>query len=160
MANLARVLPLSHNQPQKVNMSMATFTSRVLQRHKRHVEQVDGKTANKPDNKYYYFAEKLGQVSHALVRDVDPTPLMVTYPYHQNVTDTIAAAKLVLWMGSRGVTTHLHYDWSHNSHIMIRGRKRFILYPPEDVASNLYLYPYALAVRQPIDRRPHHRSLG
>lgn len=34
------------------------------------------------------------------------------------------------WFGSTNVTAYTHYDTSHNLHIVIRGRKKFILSPP------------------------------
>ena len=37
--------------------------------------------------------------------------------------------------------THLHYDWSHNYKVLVKGRKHVVLYPPEDW-QNVYLYPF------------------
>ena len=34
------------------------------------------------------------------------------------------------WFGGENVTAYTHYDTSHNLHTVIRGRKRFILFPP------------------------------
>mgnify|MGYP001083955515 FL=1 len=36
--------------------------------------------------------------------------------------------------------THLHYDYSHNFHAVLQGKKHFLLFPPSDW-ENLYLYP-------------------
>jgi ribosomal protein L16 Arg81 hydroxylase len=33
-------------------------------------------------------------------------------------------------MGSRGVTTQLHYDTNFNFHVQIDGHKHFVLFPP------------------------------
>ncbi|HYH97993.1 cupin-like domain-containing protein [Hyalangium sp.] len=47
--------------------------------------------------------------------------------------------KTGLWMGRQGAHTPLHYDMDAlNLHAVLRGRKRFILFPPED---SPHLYP-------------------
>jgi len=45
-----------------------------------------------------------------------------------------------LWSGSNNITTPLHYDVTHNFYVQIRGRKRFVLFPPKDWRK-LYLFP-------------------
>ena len=50
--------------------------------------------------------------------------------------------RVMLWMGSEGASTWLHYDWSHNMHIMLRGEKKFVLFPERDLVTSLYLYPF------------------
>lgn len=46
-----------------------------------------------------------------------------------------------LWLGARGTTTQLHYDINNNFHALFRGRKRFILYAPDQSGC---LYPTSL----------------
>jgi len=46
-----------------------------------------------------------------------------------------------VWFGPAGATTHNHYDISHNFYAQLYGKKRFILFPPEEY-KNLYLYPF------------------
>ena len=44
------------------------------------------------------------------------------------------------WFGGKDVTAYTHYDTSHNLHTIIRGRKRFLLFPPS-AYKYLKLYP-------------------
>ena len=44
------------------------------------------------------------------------------------------------WFGSTNVTAYPHYDTSHNLHIVVRGKKRFIVYPPSSY-KDLVLFP-------------------
>jgi hypothetical protein len=48
-----------------------------------------------------------------------------------------------VWVGGRGVTTHLHTDAFHNLYAQVSGRKRFILMPPRAVTT-----PNAAAARR------------
>ncbi|HEV8695987.1 MAG TPA: cupin-like domain-containing protein [Lysobacter sp.] len=48
-----------------------------------------------------------------------------------------------LWMGNQ-VTTPAHFDSSHNLAVVVCGRRRFTLFPPEQV-SNLYVGPLDFA---------------
>jgi hypothetical protein len=48
-----------------------------------------------------------------------------------------------LWMGNR-VTTPAHFDSSHNIAVVVCGRRRFTLFPPDQV-SNLYVGPLDFA---------------
>jgi hypothetical protein len=48
-----------------------------------------------------------------------------------------------LWMGNR-VTTPAHYDSSHNLAVVACGRRRFTLFPPDQI-SNLYVGPIDFA---------------
>ncbi|MGE0759473.1 MAG: cupin-like domain-containing protein [Pirellulaceae bacterium] len=43
----------------------------------------------------------------------------------------------LMWFGQHGATTCLHYDRMHNLMAMVRGRKRFLIFAPEDLP---YLY--------------------
>jgi hypothetical protein len=43
-----------------------------------------------------------------------------------------------MWMGPAGNDTPLHYDLAHNLLAQVRGRKRLVLYKPEDIAG---MYP-------------------
>jgi len=48
--------------------------------------------------------------------------------------------ELNMWSGTDNVTTPLHYDVTHNFYVQVKGRKRFVLFPPSDWRK-LYLYP-------------------
>jgi len=54
-----------------------------------------------------------------------------------------AKARPRLWMGNR-VTTPAHFDSSHNLAVVVCGRRRFTLFPPEQVR-NLYVGPLDFA---------------
>jgi hypothetical protein len=42
-----------------------------------------------------------------------------------------------LWLQGSGNRTHLHYDFADNVHFLIQGKKRFVVFPPDQFA-NLY----------------------
>lgn len=50
-----------------------------------------------------------------------------------------AGARPKLWLGG-AVKTHIHNDRDHNLACVVSGRRRFVLFPPEQVA-NLYIGP-------------------
>mmetsp|Transcript_107461 Transcript_107461/g.342543 ORF Transcript_107461/g.342543 Transcript_107461/m.342543 type:complete len:541 (-) Transcript_107461:81-1703(-) len=56
--------------------------------------------------------------------------------------------RFYLFAGLGGTLYHCHYDLQPNLHVQLTGRKRFILFPPEDWAS---LYPFP--VHHDLDRR-------
>ena len=49
-------------------------------------------------------------------------------------------AEVNFWFGDKSVTAYTHYDTSHNLHTIVRGRKRFLLFPPS-AYKYLKLYP-------------------
>lgn len=61
-----------------------------------------------------------------------------------------------LWIGSAGSTAAMHYDTSHNFHIVLHGTKRFVLRPPSVALAGLYpsVHPYYRQLR------PGARGLG
>jgi len=56
--------------------------------------------------------------------------------------------RFYLFAGTGGTLYHCHYDLQPNLHVQLTGRKRFILFPPEDYGS---LYPFP--VHHDLDRR-------
>ncbi|MDZ8135359.1 MAG: cupin-like domain-containing protein [Nostoc sp. DedQUE04] len=54
----------------------------------------------------------------------------INYPEYFSIKPSI-----VLWFGSFGKTTTLHFDEIHNIFAQIRGRKRVILFPPSNYLS-------------------------
>jgi hypothetical protein len=48
--------------------------------------------------------------------------------------------KHLMWLGSKGVITPLHFDEMHNVFLQVEGVKRFTLFPP-NAWRQLYLYP-------------------
>jgi hypothetical protein len=57
----------------------------------------------------------------------------------QNPMPLLAGIGPLLWLGGR-VRTQIHHDRDHNLACVIAGRRRFVLFPPEQVA-NLYIGP-------------------
>jgi len=57
----------------------------------------------------------------------------------QNPMPLLAQTGPLLWLGGR-VRTQIHNDQDHNLACVIAGRRRFVLFPPEQVA-NLYIGP-------------------
>jgi hypothetical protein len=53
---------------------------------------------------------------------------------------SLADAEVHLWLGSRGVTAHTHYDTSDNVYLQLSGDKAFTLRPPDEHWA-LGLYP-------------------
>ncbi|XP_065896697.1 hypoxia-inducible factor 1-alpha inhibitor-like isoform X2 [Dysidea avara] len=86
---------------------------------------------------YYYYAsggiELLGINSSSEVYS-DELLRQVTFRSHNSL------GQVNFWIGSGNVTAHTHYDTSHNLHVVIRGRKKFLLWPPSDY-HHLKLYP-------------------
>lgn len=90
-----------------------------------------------------YFSKPLQGEKPELLSDVLPLDDFVVreHAIREFFPDQVDAVKLMLWMGSNGTVTRMHYDWSHNFHVLLYGRKRFRLYPPHD-SWDLHLYPY------------------
>eukprot|EP01121_Diplochlamys_sp_Union-15-3_P013126 TRINITY_DN4038_c0_g1_i2.p1 TRINITY_DN4038_c0_g1~~TRINITY_DN4038_c0_g1_i2.p1 ORF type:complete len:345 (+),score=48.58 TRINITY_DN4038_c0_g1_i2:54-1088(+) len=83
------------------------------------------------DGKYYYH---LSRVSGSLKDDVSPSDfLWISDVDKENY-------ELWLWLGGADIGPPLHYDMDHNFFVQISGRKRFILFPPQEFR-NLHLYP-------------------
>jgi hypothetical protein len=57
----------------------------------------------------------------------------------QNPLSLLPQVAPLLWLGGR-VRTQIHHDRDHNLACVIAGRRRFVLFPPEQVA-NLYIGP-------------------
>lgn len=85
------------------------------------------------DTAYYYYSTgdvsllKLSNMPKALSDDLK-------FPPYQG------SEQINYWFGSTNVTAYPHYDTSHNLHIVVRGKKRFIVYPPSSY-KELVLFP-------------------
>lgn len=51
-----------------------------------------------------------------------------------------------LWCGVKGRASPLHYDSSDNLHALVTGKKRFLMYPPEQISR---MYPRSVWSRSP-----------
>ena len=78
---------------------------------------------------------------HASVIAFQMLPLATHLPDFivQNPMPLLPQTAPLLWLGGR-VRTQIHHDRDHNLACVLAGRRRFVLFPPEQVA-NLYIGP-------------------
>jgi hypothetical protein len=78
---------------------------------------------------------------HASTIAVQMLPLATHLPdfISQNPMPLLPRTAPLLWLGGR-VRTQIHHDRDHNLACVLAGRRRFVLFPPEQVA-NLYIGP-------------------
>jgi Cupin-like domain len=78
---------------------------------------------------------------HASVIAFQMLPLATHLPEFiaQNPMPLLPHTAPLLWLGGR-VRTQIHHDRDHNLACVLAGRRRFVLFPPEQVA-NLYVGP-------------------
>ena len=78
---------------------------------------------------------------HASVIAFQMLPLATHLPdfIAQNPMPLLPHTAPLLWLGGR-VRTQIHHDRDHNLACVLAGRRRFVLFPPEQVA-NLYIGP-------------------
>jgi hypothetical protein len=90
-------------------------------------------TDSDPDQRFFYYASgdiELLHIDSFFTRD---SLLDVTF-------GDFELGQVNFWFGGRNVTAYTHYDTSHNLHTIIRGRKKFLLFPPS-AHKHLKLYP-------------------
>ncbi|KAJ1557600.1 hypothetical protein HK405_015618, partial [Cladochytrium tenue] len=61
--------------------------------------------------------------------------LLGDFPLRPSLLGSLVPQQVNLWIGaatSEGVSSGLHHDYADNLYVMIRGRKRFTLFPPSD----------------------------
>jgi hypothetical protein len=93
------------------------------------------------------IGETLDRIARQLDRPDAPIialqmlPLAAHLPdfVRQNPLSLLPQVDPLLWLGGR-VRTQIHHDRDHNLACVIAGRRRFVLFPPEQVA-NLYIGP-------------------
>ena len=93
----------------------------------------DGSSEN-----YYYASGGLEMLNLVNVSDDIDVFNAMTFPAHSE--EFSGPGQVNFWLGARGVTAYTHYDTSYNLHYVVRGKKRFILFPPA-AYSRLSLYP-------------------
>ena len=92
---------------------------------------------------YYYHNGVLKDGPYDSITDVlgDANPHLNLSVFNPNRDDEFSEYMTQIWVGSPGVTTHLHYDVCDNFFVQLKGAKRFV------IASASYhetakLYPY------------------
>jgi len=83
---------------------------------------------------YVYFSRSLDHLGENIsnILDADLTP-------NENLLDV--ETSINIWLGSKNTTARCHYDSAPNLFVQIKGRKKFILFPPTDWL-NLYMFPH------------------
>jgi len=87
-----------------------------------------------------------------LIYDMEGRPSIISspiqslkhdYPWNPNLTQNLIISNINLWIGStkrdEWVTSGLHHDYHDNMYIVLRGRKKFLLFSPKE-ANNMYTY--------------------
>jgi len=90
-------------------------------------------------NKNYYYASG-GLEMLNLVNMTDDKDVYNAMTFSAHLAEFSGHGQVNFWLGAKGVTAYTHYDTSYNIHRVVRGKKRFILFPPE-AYSRLALYP-------------------
>jgi Cupin-like domain len=93
------------------------------------------------------ISETLDRIERQLDRPNAPIIALQMLPLASHLPDFVRQNPLpllpeiapLLWLGGR-VRTQIHHDRDHNLACVIAGRRRFVLFPPEEVA-NLYIGP-------------------
>lgn len=93
------------------------------------------------------IAESLERIERQIGRPnastvaIQMLPLATHLPgfLEQNLMPLLPQTAPLLWLGGR-VRTQIHHDRDHNLACVLAGRRRFVLFPPEQVA-NLYIGP-------------------
>eukprot|EP01080_Neovahlkampfia_damariscottae_P012283 gene12283-5866_t len=90
---------------------------------------------------HFYYTGKLEdrhgfyKISH----DLDPSFFILPNPKDEKLKPQFTSINV--WLG-KNVITHAHYDPTANFYVQLYGKKKFILFPPEQY-KNLYLHPFA-----------------
>ena len=89
------------------------------------------------DSHYYYSSGGIELLNSHVDGEIfsEDSLESLTFPSHQH-----RLGQVNYWFGSENVTAYTHYDTSYNLHMIVRGRKKFILFPP-DAYNTLQLYP-------------------
>lgn len=72
------------------------------------------------NGQYFYSSGPIDNLSFKSVELLSN----ITFPSHKG------SGQVNYWFGGTNVTAYTHYDTSHNLHLLIKGKKRFLLYPP------------------------------
>jgi hypothetical protein len=113
-----------------------------------------GRFGYSPDLREFTFStrqrgisETLDRIERQMDRPTSPVIAMQMLPLATHLPDFVQQNPMpllpqiapLLWLGGR-VRTQIHHDRDHNLACVIAGRRRFVLFPPEQVV-NLYIGP-------------------
>ena len=89
-----------------------------------------------------------GSIGQALLSEFTSAPLHATLTSLHSSGKLPLLSSIHLFIGMARINYHCHYDLNPNLHFQLVGRKRFILFPPEEWR---HLYPFP--VHHDLDRR-------
>ena len=99
------------------------------------------KKLEQSSNGFYYYAS--GSIELLGLSNLFTNASLKRLSFPSTTTSSGEAESLSqvnFWFGSAGVTAYTHYDTSHNLHMMVYGKKQFLLFPPSHHLK-LGLYP-------------------
>lgn len=83
---------------------------------------------------YYYSSGGMELLQLSSTPYSQTTLHQVTFNPHEGL------GQVNYWFGGTNVTVHTHYDTSQNLHVLIHGKKKFLIFPPLSY-HQLHLYP-------------------
>uniref|UniRef100_A0A7S0D2Y5 JmjC domain-containing protein n=1 Tax=Amorphochlora amoebiformis TaxID=1561963 RepID=A0A7S0D2Y5_9EUKA len=109
-----------------------------------HVEAIIGadldEIANPPSGVYRYLYGPAEAFCHRLIEDIPGFEDLFIVEKRAGELNVNIKPTPTLWMSSANVTAQLHYDPSHNFHVLLHGSKQLTLYPPS-MWRSMKLYP-------------------
>lgn len=79
-----------------------------------------------PSAPYVYGSAPLSNLSPRIQAAASGWEALAVHEAREERTVGLAS----LWLGGANVTTQLHYDVDHNTHVQLIGRKRWLIFPP------------------------------
>ncbi|GAO52720.1 Clavaminate synthase-like protein [Saitoella complicata NRRL Y-17804] len=97
------------------------------------------KLTSTPDK--YYLTTQYDEDGEPSVLPPPMDHLATDFPLHPKITGNLVLQQTNLWIGnsSEGTSSGLHHDFHDNIYCLLRGKKRFVLYPPSAHPS-MYTY--------------------
>jgi len=86
----------------------------------------------------YYFMKDVEDLPADLQMDLLPS--LFDKEFYPDTIEKLKIMEANIWIGVTDITTPVHYDLPHNFYVQLYGRKRFLLFPP-DQWKYLYLFP-------------------
>lgn len=122
--------PLADLPEVKAHYKTSTFAT---QKNVSSIDFFETALAKSPEDPFYYAVVGYDLLADDLKADLEPIsslvsvpPSMRSKPKSESSTDRLTT----VWLGPSGATTQAHYDVHDNFYAQIVGRKRFLLFPP------------------------------